>query len=240
VTKVIGHFNPVSNRTLEEAEEHYVRIHTVFARGMFREHAPALSQYVINRAIAMYDVTGTFQQKPRAWRWVFMEFEGESWLPEWAAPLLWRDHTNTLKDSRSGHVEATELLNRLNGQTATASYLFEYERGEVPAEEADEYYVNDHLPRLNEYLEDAFGIRKVVSNRVLNQWTTAPMEEAGQIVVGDEEAEPSRRWIEEYYFDNHTWAGEFFARPQVRELFNQSRLFVSGYRTQQESGLDRR
>jgi hypothetical protein len=237
--KTIGHFYPVRNRSAAEAEDHYARVHTVFARGMFRDHFPNLTYYITNRAVAMYDVNGGFSQLPRRWRFNLREFEG-GWLAEWAAPLLWRDHTNCLRAATSGVVEPTTLLDRLNGQTNTAAYFFEYERGQVPRAEAQEYYRNDHLPRLRAYLEDAFGVRRAVSNQYINESIAEPLEEEGQIMTAAFREEPSRTHLEEFYFDNHTWAAEFFSRGEVRKLFNQSKLSVSGHRVIQDPGVDLR
>jgi hypothetical protein len=42
VTKTIGTVHPVTNRTPEEADEHCVRVHTQFARRLYRDHTNCL------------------------------------------------------------------------------------------------------------------------------------------------------------------------------------------------------
>lgn len=238
--KIITKFDPVTNRTFEEAEEHYLRVHTEFARKMFREHGPTVTTYVINRAMREYSVAGAFNQKPRAWRWVVNQLGGDEFLPEHMVPLIWRDHRNTLKNIRSCTVAERVVADRLSGQTALQKFLVEYDRapGQSP-EEADRLYEADYLPLLTRLLDGAFGFRRFVSNRVLEEADVAPLEEEGQIITGGSRP-TEKHGYDEIWFDNETWGSEFFAHPEVYELIQFGGLVANAYVIAEVTGIDRR
>jgi hypothetical protein len=175
--KIIGKFDPVTNRTFDEAEQHYVGVHTQFARRMFRDHAPTVSRYAINRALRQYSVAGQFNQKPRAWRLVICHVDAEELLPERMLPLIWRDHTNTQKGIRACMVEEQVVADRLNGQTSTVKFLVEHDRQPGQSvEQADAFYDGRYLPAITPLLRDALGFRLFVSNRVKEEADVADSE----------------------------------------------------------------
>jgi hypothetical protein len=239
VPKVIGKFDPVSNRTFEEAERHYMEVHTQFARKMFRDHGPTVERYVINRAMRQYSVAGHFDQKPRAWRWVINHL-GDEFLPERMLPLIWRDHTNVLKNIRACQVEETIVASRLNGQTSTVKFLVEHDRrAGQSVEEAKEFYEGQFLPTLTPLLEDALGFRLFGSNAVQAEAETEDSEEEAQIMTGGFR-ETNKYAYDEIWFDNEEWADSLFSRPEVYELLQFGPLDTSAYLIDENTGIDRR
>jgi hypothetical protein len=239
LAKLITKFDPVTNRTPEEAEDHYMRVHTQFARRMFRDHTPNVTLYVINRAVREYSISGYFNQKPRSWRWVVSEFTGGDLLPAHVGPLLWRDHGNTLKNLQLCPVEEQVMADRRNGQTALVKILVQHDRKpDQSPDDAAEFYEQRYLPVLQPMLEDAFGFRLFVSNKVIEEADVEPSEEEGQIIT--ERFHPTTKHAyDEIWFDNETWAAEFFSKPEVFDLLF-GELDSTAYLIEEETGLDRR
>lgn len=246
MAKRFNRFDPVSKRTFDEAERHYVEIHHRYAREMYRYGGPAVQKYITNRALRQYDVNGEFDQSPTAWRWVIHEeIDGleaaNEWLPEWARDMIWRDHLNCIRNIRVREVEPDVDIDRRSGQMTFVKYVFEYHRrGDTGLEACESYYQSEHLPTLERALAEAFGFRRFVSNRVTRVGETVPFEEEGQIITGNYLPSSPTHRIEEYWFDNFAWAGEFFRRDEIRRLVHSSPYGeTEGYLVEERCGVDK-
>lgn len=246
MAKRFNRFDPVRSRSFEEAERHYVEIHHRFARDMYRYGGDAVFLYVANRALRQYDVNGEFEQEPSAWRWVIHEEvdgleQANEWLPEWARETIWRDHLNCIRNIRVREVDPDVDIDRRTGQMIFVKYVFEYHRGdETSLEACEEHYRREHLPVLESELADAFGFRRFVSNRVTRVGETIPFEEEGQIVTGNFLPSSPTHRIEEYWFDNAAWGGEFFRRDAIRRLVHGSFYeSAEGYLVDVRCGVDK-
>src|ERR1700749_3224462 len=127
--KVIGRFDPTPARSPEECERHYAEVHVRMAQDLLRP-MPSLLSYYTDRAVGQADVTGGWNQRPRAWRFVVLRFTpGESlaFTPE-QNEMVAQDHVNCLYRLRSCEAEESVLLDRLGGQTALAKFMLEADR----------------------------------------------------------------------------------------------------------------
>lgn len=244
--KRIDRFDPVRSRTFEEAERHYVEIHHRFAREMYRRDDSVVLQYIANRALRQYDVNGNFGQTPKAWRYVIQEVseglhQANSFISEWAREIIWRDHLNCIRNIKAYDVEAETILDRRSGQMSFAKYVFEYHRkDDVSIEDCDRYYTGEHLPALRECLDKAYGVRLMITNRVLREAETKPFEEEGQIITGDYLPSSGTYRFEEYWFDNDGWGGDFFKQDAIRRLlYSPFFATMEGYLVEQRCGVDK-
>lgn len=244
--KRIDRFDPVRSRTFDDAERHYVDIHHRFVRNMYRRDDSVVHQYIANRALGQYDINGGFDQVPTAWRYVIEEVNddlqaADDFISGWAKDIIWLDHLNCIRNIKAYDVEANTVFDKISGQMIFVKYLFEYHRREdVSVEACDDYYVGTHLPGLGERLENAFGFRKFVSNRVLREAETQPFNEEGQIITGNYLPSSLTYRFEEYWFDNVAWAGEFFGQDEVQQLLR-APFYASteGYLVEQRCGVDK-
>lgn len=166
MSKSISQFLPLTGQSREDADRHYRRAHTRFARAQLRT-MPHVLTYHTNRAEAEYDIAGGWSQRPRAFRFVILRFApGRSLdFPPDVRERVAQDHRLFLRELRGFAVEEEVLVDRLSGQTALVKYLFEYERpcGSLPP---DFHPVLDALAVTVREQSDAFGLRQVLLNRV--------------------------------------------------------------------------
>lgn len=243
--KAINRFDPVRSRSFEEAERHYVEIHHRFARDMHRA-GNAVVQYVPNRALRQYDVNGEFDQPPDAWRYVFhlrsADLPDGQFIAEADRQTIWEDHTRCLRNIRGLEVAPETVLDRCTGQMVFVKYVFEFHGSEsVALADGENWYRDKYIPRLRALLENAFGFRKCITNRALRQAVTKPLKEEGQIITGEYTEPESVYRIEEYWFDNAAWGGDFFRDDAVRRLLRAPELGrVEGYLVEEKCGVDKR
>jgi hypothetical protein len=246
--KRIARFAVAHAVSAEEAERHYLDVHHRFARSCFRT-ATGIERYVTQRATAQYDVNGRFLERPKAWRFVITHTldagdlaSSTDWLPKEVTDEIWRDHTNFMRDLRSFEVEERCLVDRRSGQTNLAKLLFIYSlKDGAGRDEAARSYLDEHLPALTEAVAEAYGARLFLTNMVMRELESAPVEEPGQRYTGRYLESTPILAFEEYYFDNAEWAGELFARPDICGRLRRSPfLDVQGLVVEERIGVDKR
>jgi hypothetical protein len=208
VGKVIGRFDPTPSRTAEECERHYTRVHVRMAQDLLRP-MPTLLSYYTNRAVAQADVNGEWNKRPRAWRFVVLRFtpgETLAFTPEQTETVA-QDHVNCLYRLRSCEVEETVLLDRLAGQLTLSKFVIEADR-RPSVEPGDAWGVFTALAeRALAAMHDAFGARRLILNRVLNEVECEPVDVEGQRPIGLLE-DTTRLGYIEAYFDHRRWGEE--------------------------------
>jgi hypothetical protein len=203
--KVIGRFDPTPSRTPEECERHYTQIHVRMAQDLLRP-MPSLLSYHTNRAVAQADVNGGWNQRPRAWRFVVLRFTPGETLAFTAEEneMVAQDHVNCLYRLRSCEVEESVRLDRLEGQLTLSKFMIEADRHPL-VDSADAWEAFSALAeRTAAAMRDAFGARRLILNRVLNEVECAPLDVEGQRPVGLLQ-ETTRLGYIEAYFDHHRW-----------------------------------
>jgi hypothetical protein len=203
--KVIGRFDPTPSRTPEECERHYTQIHIRMAQDLLRP-MPSLLSYHTSRAVAQADVNGGWSQRPRAWRFVVLRFTPGETLAFTAEEneMVAQDHVNCLYRLRSCEVEESVRLDRLEGQLTLSKFMIEADRHPL-VDSADAWEAFSALAeRTAAAMRDAFGARRLILNRVLNEVECAPLDVEGQRPVGLLQ-ETTRLGYIEAYFDHHRW-----------------------------------
>ncbi len=219
--KVIGRFDPTPSRSPEECERHYTQVHVRMAQDLLRP-MPALLSYYTNRAVAQADVNGGWSQRPRAWRFVVLRFipgETLAFTPD-QNEMVAQDHVNCLYRLRSCEVEETVLLDRLGGQLTLSKFMIEADRHpSVDPEDAWDVFTAVAEGTLVA-MRDAFGARRLIVNRVLNEVKCEPVDVEGQRPIGLLE-ETTRLGYIEAYFDHSRWGeevlGELAAGAALRD-----------------------
>jgi hypothetical protein len=170
---------------------------------------PTLLSYYTDRAVAQADVNGGWRQRARAWRFVVLRFTPGETLAFTAeqTEMVARDHVNCLYRLRSCDVEESVLLDRVDGQLALAKFMIEADR--APGVDADAAWsVFTRLAdRVRTAMDGAFGARRLIVNRVLNEVECEPLDVEGQRPIGLLE-ETTRLGYIEAYFDHPRWGEE--------------------------------
>ena len=203
--KVIGRFDPTPSRTPEECERHYTRVHVHMAQDLLRP-MPSLLSYHTDRAVAQADVNGGWDQRPRAWRFVVLRFAPGETLAFTAEQneMVARDHVNCLYRLRSCEVQETVLLDRLDGQFALSKFMIEADR-DASADPEDAWGAFTALAqRTLATMQEAFGARRLIVNRVVNEVECAPLDVEGQRPIGLL-TQTTRLGYIEAYFDHRRW-----------------------------------
>jgi hypothetical protein len=208
VGKSIGRFDPTPSRTPEECERHYTQVHVRMAQDLLRP-MPSLLSYHTNRAVAQADVNGGWKQRPRAWRFVVLRFtpgETLAFSPE-QNEMVAQDHTNCLYRLRQGDADEHVLLDRVDRQLALAKFLIEADR--APGVHADTAWdvFNALADRVRGVMDGAFGARRLILNRMLNEVECEPLDVEGQRPIGLLE-DTTRVGYIEAYFDHARWGEE--------------------------------
>jgi hypothetical protein len=208
VGKSIGRFDPTPSRTPEECERHYTQVHVRMAQDLLRP-MPSLLSYHTNRAVAQADVTGGWNQRPRAWRFVVLRFTPGATLaftPE-QNEMVAQDHVNCLYRLRQGDVDERVLLDYIDRQLALAKFMIEADRAPgVDGEVAWDVF-SGLADRVRRVMEGAFGARRLIVNRVLNEVECEPVDVEGQRPIGLRE-DTTRVGYIEAYFDHARWGQE--------------------------------
>ena len=206
--KSIGRFDPTPSRTPEECERHYTQVHVRMAQDLLRP-VPSLLSYHTNRAVAQADVTGGWNQRPRAWRFVVLRFtpgETLAFTPE-QNEMVAQDHVNCLYRLRQGDVDEHVLLDRVDRQLALAKFMLEADRAAGVEADAAWAAFSALADRLRGVMDGAFGARRLIVNRVLNEVECEPMDVEGQRPIGLLENSTRVGYIEAY-FDHARWGEE--------------------------------
>ena len=225
--KVIGRFDPTPSRTPEECERHYTQVHVHMAQDLLRP-MPSLVSYYTDRAVAQADVNGGWAQRPQAWRFVVLRFapgETLAFTPE-QNEMVAQDHVNCLYRLRSCEVQETVLLDRLDGQLTLCKFMIEADRD--PSVDPDEAWgaFTALAQRTLAAMQQAFGARRLLLNRVVNEVECAPLDVEGQRPIGLL-ADTTRLGYIEAYFDHWRWgeqalgalaAGDALAHPALVDV----------------------
>ena len=206
--KSLGRFDPTPSRTPEECERHYTQVHVRMAQDLLRP-VPSLLSYHTNRAVAQADVTGGWNQRPRAWRFVVLRFtpgETLAFTPE-QNEMVAQDHVNCLYRLRQGDVDEHVLLDRVDRQLALAKFMLEADRAAGVEADAAWAAFSALADRLRGVMDGAFGARRLIVNRVLNEVECEPVDVEGQRPIGLLEDSTRVGYIEAY-FDHARWGEE--------------------------------
>ena len=238
--KAIGRFDPTPSRTPEECERHYTQVHVRMAQEALRP-MPSFLSYHTNRAVAQADVTGGWNQRPRAWRFVVLRFKPGETLAFSPAQneMVAQDHVNCLYRLRSCDAEETMLFDRIRGQTALAKFMLEADRpASVDPDQAWGSFT-ELADRVRSAMDGAFGARALFLNRVLNEVECEPLDVEGQRPIGILD-ETTRVGYLEAYFDHRRWGEEALsvlardgALGRVRDLVD-----VNLLRVEEQAPLD--
>jgi hypothetical protein len=208
VGKSIGRFDPTPSRTPEECEHHYTQVHVRMAQDLLRP-MPSLLSYHTDRAVAQADVNGGWNQRPRAWRFVVLRFAPGATLAFTAEQneMVAQDHVNCLYRLRQGEVDEHVLLDRVDGQLALAKFMIEADRAVGVAADAAWKAFGALADRVRGVMDGAFGARRLILNRVLNEVECAPLDVEGQRPIGLLD-DTTRVGYIEAYFDHARWGEE--------------------------------
>jgi hypothetical protein len=172
----------------------------------------SLRSYHTNRAVAQADITGGWAQRPRAWRFVVLRFDAGEALAFTAEQneMVAQDHVNCLYRMRHCDVEESVLIDRLDGQLALAKFVIEADRPlTVDASQAWNAF-SALAERVQAAMASAFGARRLLVNRAINELATEAVDVEGQRPIGLLEATPRVGYIEAY-FDHPRWGEEVLA-----------------------------
>jgi hypothetical protein len=206
--KSIGRFDPTPSRTPEECERHYTQVHVRMAQDLLRP-VPSLLSYHTNRAVAQADVTGGWNQRPRAWRFVVLRFTPGATLAFTLEQneVVAQDHVNCLYRLRQGDVDEHVLLDRVDRQLALAKFMIEADRApDVSPDSAWEAF-RAVADRVRSVMDGAFGARRLILNRALNEVECERLDVEGQRPIGLLE-DTTRVGYIEAYFDHARWGEE--------------------------------
>jgi hypothetical protein len=170
---------------------------------------PTLLSYHTNRAVAQADVNGGWSQRPRAWRFVVLRFapgETLAFTPE-QNEMVAEDHVNCLYRLRSCEVDENVVLDRVDGQLALAKFMIEADRPTGVDGEVAWSAFSRLAERVHGIADGAFGARRVILNRVLNEVDCDPLDVEGQRPVGLLDDSTRVGYIEAY-FDHARWGEE--------------------------------
>ena len=239
--KSIIQFLPLAGQSRRAADRYYRDVHTRFSRGQMRTMPHVLS-YHTNRADAEYDLTAGWRQRPRAFRFAILRFtlgHGLEFPPEVRAQII-EDHRLFLRELRDFAVEEQAVVDRLGGQTGLVKYLFEFERPEEAPLAEGESTLSTLVHSMAREAADAFGLRRVLVDRVRSEAVAEAIDEPGQRLTDRTLPQTTKQAFLELWFDNHEWAEEWFARPVVRAVLRDPWWAVArGYRVTEECQLDR-
>jgi len=237
--KVIGRFDPTPSRTPEECERHYTEVHVRMAQELLRP-MPTLLSYYTDRAVAQADVNGGWRQRPRAWRFVVLRFtpgETLAFTPE-QSEMVAQDHVNCLCRLRSCEVEEDVLLDRLNSQLALAKFMIEADRAPGVGADAAWTSLRELAGRIQRTMDGAFGARRLIVNRVLNEVECEPLDAEGQRPIGLLE-DTTRLGYIEAYFDHPRWGEETLGAFAAGGALADPRLVdVNLLRVEEQAPLD--
>jgi hypothetical protein len=118
-----------------------------------------------------------------------------------------QDHVNCLYRLRSCDVDEDVLFDRVDGQLALAKFMIEADR--APGVDADAAWAafTRLADRIRTAVEGAFGARRLIVNRVLNEVECVTLDVEGQRPIGLLEGTTRVGYVEAY-FDHARWGEE--------------------------------
>jgi hypothetical protein len=136
----------------------------------------------------------------------FLPGETLAFTPE-QNEMVAQDHVNCLYRLRSCEVEEEVVLDRLNGQLTLSKFILEAER--QPSIDADDAWpaFAELAARALAAMQGAFGARRLILNRVLNEVDCQTLDVEGQRPVGVLEHSTRLGYVEAY-FDHWRWGQE--------------------------------
>jgi|HubBroStandDraft_6_1064221.scaffolds.fasta_scaffold13982_2 hypothetical protein len=201
---------------------------------------PSLLSYHTDRAVAQATINGGWHQRPRAWRFVVLRFtpgETLAFTPE-QSEMVAQDHVNCLYQLRQGDVDEHVLLDRVDRQLAMAKFLVEADR--APCVDADTAWdvFSALADRVRDVMDGAFGARRLILNRMLNEVECEPLDVEGQRPIGVLE-DTTRVGYIEAYFDHTRWGEEALgAIAASGALRDPALLDVNLLRVEEAAALD--
>lgn len=237
--KSIGRFDPTPSRTPEECERHYTQVHVRMAQDLLRP-VPSLLSYHTNRAVAQADVNGGWSQRPRAWRFVVLRFAHGATLSFTAEQneMVAQDHVNCLYRLRQGDVDEHVLLDRVDRQLALAKFMIEADRAVGVAADAAWEAFSAVADRVRGVMDGAFGARRLILNRALNEIECEPLDVEGQRPIGLLE-DTTRVGYIEAYFDHARWGEEALGGLAAEGVLrNPALVDVNLLRVEEQAPLD--
>jgi len=121
--------------------------------------------------------------------------------------MVAQDHVNCLYRLRQGDVDEHVLLDRVDRQLALAKFMLEADRAAGVEADAAWAAFSALADRLRGVMDGAFGARRLIVNRVLNEVECEPMDVEGQRPIGLLEDSTRVGYIEAY-FDHARWGEE--------------------------------
>jgi hypothetical protein len=237
--KMISRFDPALRHGLQEAERHYRDVHFPYARQLLLSK-PQVRSYHINRVLKQLDLAGGWNQRPAAWRFVFLTFDPARGLEfdNETALRIANDHLNFLRCLRRTPVTERVTLDRLGKQTVLQKYLIEMDCGRQSWSDAPPI-VQDIERTVTEAAAELTGIRLVRCNRVLHELASESIEEEGQRATEHVLATTDKLGYVEVYTDDEYWGEALFALPQVFPGIQRTGLQINIYRVEERCGVDR-
>jgi hypothetical protein len=240
--KTVSEFLPAATVTRAEADHHYRTIHTAYARRLLRSMDHVLS-YHVGLAIGERDLLGTWQQAPRAFRFVTLRFRpGTRFAPPGdVAEAIVQDHRRFVSHHRSFRVDEEVLLDRLRGQTSLLKYQLAFDRRPETTPDEARRQLRAVATGVADLGQQCFGLRQVVLDTVQVELLSEPVDEPGQRPTGRPLPDTLRVGFVEIYADQAEWVEEWFREPEVADLLAARDWGdVLAVRVEEECGLDRR
>lgn len=244
VAKRIMSFQPSALRSVEACERHYLDVHRHWAVEALGSD-PRLLGYATTRLEAQWDMAGRFCAQPDLWRYAAMRFvsPGVEFSPE-VTRMLAHDHQNFLKDLRRFDVIEEVVVDLVAGQLTSTKYVVLVDRPAQAVEGDGAASAAEELVRhLSLLIQDAYGARRMIVNRVVRERENVAMREEGQLPTGRVLATTDRLLVLELYFDDSDWGDAFFASTPVLDLLRTSVFAPSSmkaYRASERVAHDRR
>lgn len=242
--KTITQFLPLAALPVEECERHYVEVHFPFAQAALRE-LPNVLTYHTNRTDRQLDIAGGWYQRPTAWRFVLLQFvEGTQvgFTPEQVRTVE-LDHENCLRRLQRCAVREEIVVDRRCGQRQMTKYLVAVDRRRHPSPSADvdvAAELDGLVDALTRAVDDGFGGRLLIVNRVIDEAESAPGKEEGQRVTKRLLPSTDKVAIVEMYFDDATWGDAAIVALHREGVFRSGTVDVGVFQVHERCGLDRR
>jgi hypothetical protein len=226
-------FQPDVDLGLDESERHYLNLHQVFVRRLFKEQAGVL-RYAPMKFVGRRDLLKGFDQRPDRWRCAMIQYAEQDFaISQEDADRLWLDDHNFLEGLRNYQLDEQVLHDGLRGQTACVKFVVL-----IPTKLGLDVSSEDWQGRLTDAFAASFGSRLLVLNKVLGSLKTI---DRGREITADLADETDLTGILEVHFDNEQWGHEFFALPPVEELLALERADGAiAYQAVEQPALDRR
>ncbi len=239
--KTMSQFLPVSTRSPESCSEHYVQVHSRWARHMLRSK-PQVVSYHIARATAEHDLLGTWAGAPSAFWFNTLRYQAGRSLEttDLERATINHDQRRFLRDLRTFDVAEEVLVDELRGQTALVKYVFEFDRDHDTTPAAADVALTEVCRDLAAAAAECFGLRQLVMNRVRAEFAADLVDEPGQRLATAPLPASTRVGLAELYVDQPEWAEEWLGSSKVLAILRDRFARTRGSRVEESCGLDRR